>query len=79
LKLKPFYPDAHNNLGVALWRLGKLELAVIEFRETIRQRPSPGVYENVGLLLEQMGDPEAKSFLQKADAMRRRKPSTISP
>src|SRR5439155_23807737 len=58
LKLKAFYPEAHVNLGIALWHKGKLQAAATEFRETIRERPTPGAYENLGLLLKEMGDPE---------------------
>jgi Flp pilus assembly protein TadD len=75
LKLKTFYPDAHNNVGLALWREGKREAAATELREALRERPTAAAYENLGLLLEKMGDPDAIRFLKQADIMRKAQPA----
>jgi Tfp pilus assembly protein PilF len=42
-------PEIHNNLGVAFARQGKLDEAIVHFREALRLRPS---YEQAQLNLQ---------------------------
>jgi tetratricopeptide (TPR) repeat protein len=39
VSLKPVYPEAYNNLGVALIRLGKKRDALAAFQKAVRQKP----------------------------------------
>ena len=39
MRLKPDYPEAHNNLGVTLKDQGKLDEAIAEYREALRLKP----------------------------------------
>jgi Flp pilus assembly protein TadD len=40
VQLKPQFPEAHNNLGVALRRKGELERAVASFNQALKLRPN---------------------------------------
>jgi tetratricopeptide (TPR) repeat protein len=49
-------PEAHNNLGVAFQRLGRLADAEAEHREALRLFPNyAGAYNNLGIVAEQQG------------------------
>jgi len=56
LRLRPDYGDAHNNLGVALRTLGRVEAAIEHYREAIRLAPrKPYAYVNLGNELADAG------------------------
>ncbi len=59
LRLRPRYPGAHNNLGMALQRLGRFQEAAAHYREALRLRPDfPEAAHNLGVALETMGHSE---------------------
>jgi len=68
LRIKPDYPEAHNNLGLVSMREGDADQAEREYREAIKDDPryAEGYY-NLGLAL-QGGDrlPEAAACFRKA-------------
>jgi Flp pilus assembly protein TadD len=39
LRIKPDFADAHNNLGVALIRLGRVQEAIRHWEQAVRIRP----------------------------------------
>jgi len=39
LRIKPDFPEAINNLGVYLLRKGKIERAIVFFKEALRIKP----------------------------------------
>jgi Flp pilus assembly protein TadD len=49
LEIRPDYAEAHNNLGVALARQGRLEEAIARFGEALRLKPD---YEEARTNLE---------------------------
>jgi hypothetical protein len=56
LRIYPDNPEAHNNLGVAFQRLGRLEDASAEHREALRLFPSYAeAYNNLGIVAEKQG------------------------
>jgi protein O-mannosyl-transferase len=56
LRLYPGNAEAHNNLGVAFQRQGRLEDAIREHREALRLLPSYAeAYNNLGIVVEQQG------------------------
>jgi tetratricopeptide (TPR) repeat protein len=56
LRLFPDNPEAHNSLGVAYQRLGRLDAAEREHQEALRLLPSyAGAYNNLGIVAEQQG------------------------
>ena len=56
IRLFPDNPEAHNNLGVAYQRMGRLADAEKEHREAIRLLPSYAEpYNNLGIVAEQQG------------------------
>jgi len=58
LRLRPAYPGAHNNLGLALQKLGRTGEAVTHYREALRLRPDfPEAAHNLGVALESLGRP----------------------
>ncbi|MGH9760182.1 MAG: tetratricopeptide repeat protein, partial [Blastocatellia bacterium] len=70
--LQPDYPQAHENLAVALYDIGDLQSALEEYRIAIDQytkrdgRPTSQVVTNYGLALYDLGryDDSAKAFGQ---------------
>ncbi len=53
----PNYPEAHNNLGIALGDEGKLDEAIAEYREALRINPRFALSRyNLGEALRQQGD-----------------------
>lgn len=57
LKLRPGDPDANTNLGAVLLRLGEGAAAVAPLRKALAQRQSAPLRTQLGLALEQSGDP----------------------
>jgi Flp pilus assembly protein TadD len=56
VRLYPENPEAHNNLGVAYQRLGRLDDATREHREALRLFPTYAeAYNNLGIIAEQQG------------------------
>ncbi|MBF0560981.1 MAG: tetratricopeptide repeat protein [Alphaproteobacteria bacterium] len=56
LALKPEYPDALNNLGVALRDLGRLDDAVARYEQALRIKPDySGALNNLGNALQELG------------------------
>jgi serine/threonine-protein kinase len=57
IRLRPDFPGAQNNLGLALRASGDLPGAVAAYREAIRLRPNlPEAHCNLGLPLRESGD-----------------------
>ena len=55
ITLRPNYPDALNNLGLALRMQGKLEESVTVYRSALQLRPdNPLVYDNLGISLQML-------------------------
>lgn len=65
LESRTIFPEAHENLGVALYDLGKTEQAIAEYEIAIQQyeKPSSQVWTNYGMALVMM-----KRFQDGADA-----------
>jgi tetratricopeptide (TPR) repeat protein len=56
LRLSPYYPDAHKNLGLLLARAGRMEESVEELREARRVEPrSTEILRDLGFELARMG------------------------
>lgn len=56
LRLRPAYPEAHNNIGNAYWQLDRTDEAVSEYRKAIRLRPnSPDFHFNLGMAYKKKG------------------------
>lgn len=56
VRIYPGNPEAHNNLGVALQRLGRLDEAAKEHKEALRLFPTYAeAYNNLGIVTEQQG------------------------
>ena len=56
LRLKPDYPDAHNNLGNVLEKQDKLEEALACYQQALRLRPNyPEAHYNLGIVLARQG------------------------
>jgi serine/threonine-protein kinase len=72
VELKPVYPQAHENLGVALYNIGNFASAVDEYRTAIEQytsqeqKPTAKVLTNYGLALYDL-----KRYREAADAFGR--------
>ena len=56
LELRSDYPEAHNNLAIALRKKGNMEDAAEHYREALRLRPDyPEAHYNYAYLLENLG------------------------
>ncbi|MGO9468008.1 MAG: tetratricopeptide repeat protein [Isosphaeraceae bacterium] len=59
IRIKPDFPDAHNDLGEALRKQGKLEEAIVEFRTAIRLKLDiADAHNNLGVALDDQGKQE---------------------
>ena len=57
LQLNPNYPDAHNNLGLALKEQGDLAAAIASFNTALKLKPNyPDAHNNLGNALKEQGD-----------------------
>ena len=57
IKLKPDWPAAQNNLGVAYMNLGKWKQAISPLKEAVRLKPDyQGAHYNLGVAFLQAGD-----------------------
>jgi protein O-GlcNAc transferase len=57
LQIQPFFPEAHNNLGMAFQRLGRKEQARQAFLQSMNQDPKfPDPCVNMGQLYQESGD-----------------------
>jgi len=60
LQLKPNYPEAHYNLGVALKQQGKLNAAISSYNTALKLKPDyPEAHYNLGNALKEQGDLDA--------------------
>ena len=68
LELAPDWVEAHINLGVALYQLGRIEEAMTTFRDAVELDPINGISRyNLGCVLEEKGEiDEAIEHLRKA-------------
>jgi tetratricopeptide (TPR) repeat protein len=71
LGLRPHYPEAANNLGLALFGQGKTDEAIAQFAEALRLKPDFAMAcNNLGNALRQRGDlQEAETHFRSAVAM----------
>jgi len=70
LRLKPDHPQSHNNLGLALAKLGRAEEAIAHYREAVRFKPDhSGARYNWGLALASLGRKE-EAVAQYREALR---------
>jgi tetratricopeptide (TPR) repeat protein/class 3 adenylate cyclase len=72
LRLRPDYPEAHNNYAILLKAMGDLAAAAEHYQEALRLRPDyPDAHYNYAILLESKGSPAgaAQHYL---DALRLR-------
>ena len=57
LELKPNYPEAHNNLGIAFKKQGNLTAAIASYNTALQLKPNyPDAYNNLGIALLEQGD-----------------------
>ena len=57
LQLKPNYPEAHNNLGVALKEQGDLTAAIASYKKALQLKPNhPEAHNNLGTALKEQGN-----------------------
>ena len=68
LRLLPTSAEAHNNLGNALFQLGRPQEAIPHYQESLRIKPGvAGVHSNLGIALGLLGNvPEAVPHFQEA-------------
>ena len=72
LDLEPAWIDAHVNLGVVLYQMGRLDDAYSEFRAAVELDPAHGISRyNLGCVLEELGqlDEAIEHFRRAARAM----------
>jgi Flp pilus assembly protein TadD len=72
LEIDPRLPEAANNLGFALEKLGRLDEAIAQFREATRLRPEyREAHRNLGMALFRKGAiEEANVQLDASDGSR---------
>ena len=59
LSLKSDYPEAHNNLGIALQKLGQVDAAVKSFEEALIIKPDyDKAHNNLGNAFKELGQPD---------------------
>ena len=59
MRINPDFPDAHNNLGASLLKLGDLKGAIMEFRQELHLKPaSAATHFNLGFALLYSGRSE---------------------
>ena len=57
LELKPNYPEAHNNLGIALKEQGDLTAAIDSYNKALQLKPNyPEAHYNLAIALKKQGD-----------------------
>ena len=57
IELKPDYPEACNNLGIALQKQGDLTKAINSFNKAIQLKPNyPEAYNNLGIAHQEQGE-----------------------
>jgi protein O-GlcNAc transferase len=62
LELKPDYPEAHNNLGIALAEQGQLDEAMAAYRRALELKPDyPEAHNNLGNALKGRRGPARRS------------------
>jgi tetratricopeptide (TPR) repeat protein len=69
LRLDPRHPEASNNLGIALAKLGKTEEAVTQFRDAVRKNPNwARAHWNLAQGLAELGrrNPKESQYRQEA-------------
>jgi Flp pilus assembly protein TadD len=58
--LKTDYPDAHNNLGIALQERGNIHAAIAAYNKALELKPDfPEAHNNLGIALKEKGDLDA--------------------
>jgi tetratricopeptide (TPR) repeat protein len=72
LELRPDYPEAHINLGLALSKIpGRLDGAVFHYREAIRLKPdNPEAHTNLGNALASIPDKKGDAVAEYEEALR---------
>ena len=56
LTIRPDYAEAHNNLGLALQELGRLDDALVHYHKAIEINPDyAGAHNNLGVVLQKLG------------------------
>ncbi|HLH94782.1 MAG TPA: tetratricopeptide repeat protein [Xanthobacteraceae bacterium] len=72
LAIRPGFPEALNNLGIALKDMGRFEEAILAYREALRLQPNrPEIINNLGDSLHSLGNrAEAIEHYRKAVAIR---------
>jgi tetratricopeptide (TPR) repeat protein len=55
LRISPHYPDAHNNLGLALGLAGRTEEAIPHFRAALEATDKADIHHNLGAALDKVG------------------------
>ena len=81
IRLFPDNPEAHNNLGVAYQRMGRLADAEKEHREAIRLLPNYAEpYNNLGIVAEQQGrlDEAVGYYTRASSSTARRQPGEVA-
>ena len=62
LRLKPQYAPTHRNLGFAYQSSGRLDEAILQYRELIRLKPDhPEGYNNLAMILATANDAKLRT------------------
>ena len=57
IELNPDYPEAHNNLGIALQKRGDLNEAILSFNRALKLKKNfPEAYNNLGIAHQEQGE-----------------------